>query len=69
MLFEADMLEVVVELFLADLTEIGVWGGLVKILVRRETVLAAGVLQAALKFFFELAFLEGSILLEVFLSG
>lgn len=33
MLFKTDMVEVVVELFLADLTEIGVGGGLVEILV------------------------------------
>ena len=68
MQFEIDMTVVIIELFLADLAEIGVRGCLQDIFLRLEAICGASILEAALNFFFELAFLEVAILLEVFLS-
>ena len=68
MQFEIDMTVVIIELFLADLAEIGVRGCLQDIFLRLEAICGASILEVALNFFFELAFLEVAILLEVFLS-
>jgi len=67
MQFEVDMVVVIIELFLADLAEIGVGGCLEKVLMGLEWTIRGGILDTALNFFFELAFLEDRIFLKVFL--